>query len=317
MISLSGIIVILARGTVRGRRLQFAASIKSHEGRSPAQETNEVLRPTQKSVQAIRSRAALVSQWMGQARAGIAGGGAGLKSRLGSAVPRRRHLAALRHKAASGSRAGWQGLRGSFRRNKESERSEPNLDTLFAEDEARGITLRVIDTAPAKEPVPAAPLPALRQNHTAPAKKKLSPLQRAQAALQSKDFQHAENILVDYIVHHTKDTKAYMLLGRVAMAKANWDECMEIFEQVMLLRPEEPGAQAGLGIAAYHLGRYSKALPALQRAHEEDPQNLTVLTDLFAIAKKMDNPALQRSIQSKLQELESAPSATDPVGLRS
>jgi tetratricopeptide (TPR) repeat protein len=170
----------------------------------------------------------------------------------------------------------------------------------------------VIDTAP---PAPA-PRAELRQNHTATntkKKRKLTPLQRAQVALDSREYQHAEDILVDYIVQHTKDTKAYMLLGNIAMARSEWAECVEIFEQVMRLRPEEPGAQAGLGIAAYNLGRYAKALPALQRAHEEDPTNLTVLNDLLAIAKRMDNAALQHSIQVKLEGLETS-AATRPVG---
>jgi tetratricopeptide (TPR) repeat protein len=292
MVSLSGIIVIAARGIARSRRTEFAASIKSAEGAARVSQTNEVLRPTQKSVQAIRSRAALASQWLGQA---------GSLARRAAPSPGR--LRSWTRAVGERTRSAGQWVRTRFRRQGVESPEEPDIDALLAPIERPAITTRVVDTAPAREvkPVLGQPLAALRRNH-AP-KKKISPLQRAQAALQDKDYQHAEDILVDYIVHHTKDAKAYMLLGNVAMAKANWSEGVEIFEQVVALRPHEPGAQAGLGIAAYNLGRYGRALQALQRAHEEDPTDLTVLTDLLAIAKKMDNPALQRSIQAKLREI--------------
>ncbi len=283
LLSLSGIIIIVSRGVFRGRRLQFATSIKADTGAAPARATNDVLRPNQKSVQAIRSRATLVQQWLGQAGMLLRQGVVRLKPAFGAAVG-----------------GAWHSVRRvRLPRRTRAVPTEPNIDALFASPaESATFTTRVVDTTPKVTAVLSRPVHG--------PKKKATPLQRAQTALQEKDYQHAEDILVDYIVHHTKDTKAYMLLGHVAMAKANWGECLEIFEQVMALKPGEPGAQAGLGIAAYNLGRYAKALPALQRAHEEDPTNRLVLADLLSIAQKMDNPALQRSINTKLAALESS-----------
>lgn len=309
MVSLSGIIVIMARGLARMRRAQFTQSIQSVRQSSLRTETNEVLRPAQKSVQAIRSRAALVRQGLGRSRAGLV-----WLLRRGAGVGAAGADAAIQKSRVVG-RFLWQAARRGVRRTPSPAPVEPNLDTLFGRPPAPTIKTQVVDTSPpAASPSPVGQPTFHRQLKP---KKKLTALQRAQQALQERNYQRAEDILVDHIVQHTKDTKAYMLLGRVATAKANWQEAVEIFEQVVMIQPHEPGAQAGLGIAAYNCGRYSRALQALQRAHEEDPTNLVLLNDLLAIAQKMDNPPLQRSIRSKLRELASAETSPNQVGQQS
>ncbi len=304
----------MARGLTRMRRATFSQSIKAAETTSFATHASEVLQPTQKSVQAIRSRAVLVRQWLAQAQGGIKY----VSQRTGGVS--RASVTKVTQGIAPAARSLIQGLRSRLPRRSPIEAQEPDLEALFAlpptETEVAvappAIKTRVVETPVEPKATPTLTLTTFHRAH-APAKKKLSALQRALQALQEKNYQHAEDILVDHIVHHTKDTKAYMLLGRVASARADWQEAMEIYEQVVRWHPEEPGAQAGLGIAAYNCGRYSKALQALQRAHEEDPTNLVVLNDLLGIAQKMDNPALQRSIQTKLREAGAAQSA-HPVG---
>ena len=130
-------------------------------------------------------------------------------------------------------------------------------------------------------------------------------LEQAREALSAHEYQHAEDILVEYIVKHTKDTNAYMLLGEAAVGREDWQEAAEIFEQVITWNPDQPRAYALLGLSACRAGRYSKALQALQRAHEADPEDVNILTDLLSIARKMDNPALQKSISEKINALES------------
>ena len=163
------------------------------------------------------------------------------------------------------------------------------------------ITTRLVTSVaePKVSPTPATPARAPRGR----AAKLESPLEEAQEALSAKEYERAEDILVGYIVKHTKDTDAYMMLGEAALGREDWQEATEIFEQVVSWNPKQAGVHAGLGLAAYRAGRYSMALQALQRAHEFEPENVTILTDLLSIAKKMDIPALQHSINEKLQEL--------------
>lgn len=275
-------IVILSRGVTRLRRATHAAHLQTGL-KAKVSAMSDVLRPAQKSVQAVGSRAAIIRLWFFEALRKFAAGMRHIKPTLARLPNAARRLVQLGRRYLP---------KGKVR--------EPNLETLFSPTEM-AIKTRVVEVAPASPP--AQPAAVLSRPHGPKKKPKLSPLQRAQAALHDKDWQHAEDILVDYIVHHTKDTKAYMLLGRIATAKANWPEAMEIYEQVVSLRPSEPGAQAGLGTAAYNCGRYAKALAALQRAHEADPTNMAVLKNLLDIAHKMDNPALQHSIDVKLQDL--------------
>lgn len=134
-------------------------------------------------------------------------------------------------------------------------------------------------------------------------KKKMSVLEEARLALAEADYGRAEDILVNHIVEHTKDTGAYLLLGKAAMGRQAWTEAIEIYEQVMAWNENQKGVWADMGHAAYCAGKYTKALPALQRAADEDPTNMQVLEDLMKIARNMDNPALQHAIQEKQARL--------------
>lgn len=157
----------------------------------------------------------------------------------------------------------------------------------------------VIKTRTVKEKMAVVPALIFHKHNTAT----ISELKKAYEALEEAQYNQAENILVPYIVKHSRDVAAYVLLGRVALAKQNWDEAVEIFEQVVALNPKEPGAQASLGFAAYRAGKLSKSLQALQRACEEDPHNKEVLKHLLLLARRMDNRGLQHSIQEKLETL--------------
>ena len=164
-------------------------------------------------------------------------------------------------------------------------------------------TLVTLDEPVKKEPVeaeaeakPKPTLPLLKRKPKAPQR---TALEQATNALGKSEYQKAEDILVEHIVKHTKDTKAYLLLGRVALAREAWDEAIEIYEQVLAWDEAADGAWAGLGSATFAAGHYTKALPALQRAAEADPTNSEVLDKLMTIARNMDNPALQDAIKEK------------------
>ncbi|MDP3996913.1 MAG: tetratricopeptide repeat protein [bacterium] len=140
-----------------------------------------------------------------------------------------------------------------------------------------------------------------------------TPISDAKEAISAHDYQRAEDILIPYIVKNTKDTGAYLLLGQMALERGDWEEAIEIFEQLVNWGLKPKGAYAGLGLAACRAGHFSQAIRALQKAHEEEPENVQILQNLLSIAKKMDNQALQHSIAVKLetlQETATAPSKT-------
>ncbi len=131
-------------------------------------------------------------------------------------------------------------------------------------------------------------------------------LEEARAALGAKQYQRAEDILLPYIVQHSKDANAYMLLCQVALAQSSWDEAYEICEQIERMNADQPGLKAAKGKAAFHTGKMTVALQTLQRAHDDDPENKDILRDLITIAQRMDNPALRESAQEQLSQIEAA-----------
>lgn len=133
---------------------------------------------------------------------------------------------------------------------------------------------------------------------------KKSPLQAAAEALEQLQTKRAEDLLVPYIVKHPKDTAAYMMLGKAAISRHAWTEATEIFEQVIKLKPETEGCYAALGQAALEAGNLTKAIETLQRAHDQNPQNVFVIKCLLQIARRMDNRPMQQSLNLELQQLE-------------
>jgi len=166
----------------------------------------------------------------------------------------------------------------------------------------KGIRTRVISEPENDEKAPSTPK-KLSLISRAKAAKVNSALTEAHEAISAEDYQTAEDLLIEYISGHTKDTKAYLLLGQVCLEREEWSEAMEVFTQVVKLKPGHSEAYTGLGNAALKAGKYTQALQALQRAHEGDPTNRKILDQLMYIAQRMDNPALQHSISEKLSQL--------------
>lgn len=142
---------------------------------------------------------------------------------------------------------------------------------------------------------------------------KMAPLQEAAEALEKQQAKRAEDLLVPYIIKHPRDTNAYMMLGKAAVSRHAWKEATEIFEQVIKLKPDTEGCYAALGQVALEAGNLTKAIETLQRAHDQNPQNITVIKCLLQIAHRMDNWPLQQSLNLELQQLEqSSVPATQP-----
>lgn len=129
------------------------------------------------------------------------------------------------------------------------------------------------------------------------------PLQQAAVCLRKSQFDQAEDILLPYIVQHARDVKAYMLLGRAALGRDDWDEAVEIFQQVRSIDDSIQGLYACLGIAAARAGKMTLAVESLQKARDLEPENITIREELLTIARRTDNSVLERSVTEELREL--------------
>lgn len=131
------------------------------------------------------------------------------------------------------------------------------------------------------------------------------PLEAARVVLQEGKYDRAEDILIPYIVQHSKEAKAYMLLGQSALGQRAWEEAIEIFQQVLKIDETEPGVYVLLGRAAFEARKFTLAIQTLQKAHDEDSTNAEVLEMLLTIAKRMDNKILEKSVRADLANLPS------------
>jgi tetratricopeptide (TPR) repeat protein len=301
--SLGGVILIVARVSLRARRAAFSAAVESAVT-EPSPE--EVLQPSQKSVQAMGSRVALGQKYFMALGRGLGS----MPRRTGSAIAR-------------------VGSKIRLRRARAAELTESTEPLGDEEETASSVSLPSPSAAKPiirsgirlerRETTAASVAETLRRSvkRHAPRPKADSPITAAEQALEAHEYLKAENILVPYIVHHAKDTQAYILLGQAAIGREAWEEAMEIFEQVIQWDADSKGAYASLGYAAYRAGRLTRALQALQRAHEAEPNNDRVLQQLLSIAQRLDNRALQHSISEKLEALtQGEASATERIDAR-
>lgn len=128
-------------------------------------------------------------------------------------------------------------------------------------------------------------------------------LEKSERMIGENNFDEAEDVLVPYIMKHASDTKAYMLLGAASMGKGSWEEAMEIFQQVLKINNEESQAHAQLGHAALQAGKFTVAIQALQRARDNDPENISIREDLLFIARRMDNKVVVKGLLEELEVL--------------
>lgn len=332
VLSLGGVIVILSRVIVRMQRAEVSASVQSAATTRTSHQ--RLFSPSRRGVQAVTSRAVLARQFVQQlgsrashvrtsarkkvnewrpgwevtpAVATTAPGSVSVGSRLGALFSIVRSRA---HHGVTAARS-WR------RERTQIDTSEvvPAVPATIMPIMSRRVTTTANDSPAATATQVVTPRASqaqtthvggitLKRQRQRKVVQKESAIIQARAALDHAAYDQAEDILVPYIVTHTRDTAAYMLLGEAAAGRHDWSEAMEIFEQVVNWNPRQTGVWAGLGTAAYRAGNYTRALQALQRAHESDPTNETILTDLLSIARKMDNPALQHSITEKIQALQ-------------
>lgn len=318
--SLGGIILVVSRIVVRMKRLELSEAIQT-EGQRTTQPAHQLLNPKAGRIKLMQSRLAAAGSSVKQSVASLKD----LPARVRSA----RHEKSLAAEPeaddapATGNiiappRSSWRERLGGVtqklrtvvpRRRRRAVPSAPAHSFIPSATPPPPaappkIQLRHIEEPSATSPAPRVETTAQRlQALVRRQRATTSPVAEAQAALENGNLSQVEDILVPYLVKHPKNTMAYMLLGEVAAKRESWSEAMEIFEQVVRLDAAAPNAYAKLGEAAWHAGRFTRALEALQRAHDVEPENVPVLKHLYKISQRMDNRVLQKSVLERLQAL--------------
>lgn len=270
--SLGGAIYIVSRVILRARRQSLATA----ETLSHSNDLAKLLGPSQKSVHVIKNRLVHAGQIFSQLRQRVA-------RRIVTITP---SLALLQ-----------------------------KVRRLFS------FRARRTENLTQEEPLPVKPVPTLRiveKKLIKPAKKdslteklftkkaKATPLDAARQHLNACRYDSAEKALVPFLVKHPKNTHAYMLLGKVALGRRDWEEASEVFEQVINIKPSTKGCYAALGYANYKAGKLTKALESLKKAHDADPHNIIIIKRLLSIARRLDLRPLQHSLTDQLADLESS-----------
>jgi tetratricopeptide (TPR) repeat protein len=315
--SLSGVIAIIARVMLRLRHThQYEEAIA--QARQETSERIADLTPEQKHLDIKKNRFMLVREELKNL---------GNRSRKVFSHLRLKRLSIRRVK--EGGQAAHQAGRDSFKAALTKVKTFTDSSSTVIKNTAvplvksalpnRRIRLRRIDrtvapagapttpTIPPAEPAVAAPttplMPAIFSVEIKNEFENNTALNAATQALAAAQYAECERIVVPYIVEHARDVRAYLLLGQVAVAKEQWEEATEVFQQVLTLDPDNVEAQAALGYASLRAGHLTQALKMLQRAHEKDPANSGILQNLLIIARRLDNTGLQSSIQAKLAAL--------------
>lgn len=314
--SLGGIILVVSRVLGRIRRRKFSRAIQA-EGSRASEPAQELLNPNESKITLMKSRLAAVGESLKASVRSLKEIPTRLHERRAAKAqqeeekPALRSLAPAQRSEIQPPRSSWreqllnssrnisQRLRQAISR-RASAAARPPVPTPSKAQEIPRVSLRRTDVeSPAAKPrteTTAQRLQAFVKKQRATT----SPVEEAQAATKAGNLDRAEDILVPYIAQHPHNTQAYMTLGDVALAQHSWDEAVEIFEQVLRLDKETPSAYAKLGEACLGSGRVTRALEALQRAHDLEEENVTILKQLLNIARHTDNQVLQKSVVQKL-----------------
>lgn len=322
--SFGGITVIISRVVVRVQRDRLSAELKAHAASSRPVTEDDLLRSNSSKVSVVANRLLLVPGMMRS----VADSAKGLLQR------RKQNAAHAAQATATALRSGVQqssrltsGVRSLAERGKErlairrqatapEEIESVEVKTPSATQPMRAdkVSIRRVNVSEEKEvseqkSQDTSVAKLLRRKKPAP----VDPLGRAAACLKQSQYDQAEDILLPYIVRHAKDVKAYMLLGRAAMGRADWDEAIEIFQQVKSIDETTPRLHASLGAAAVKAGRMTLAVECLQKARDLEPANVAVRKLLLTIARRTDNSVLEKSVREELRELrqEQAPAKAE------
>ncbi len=100
-----------------------------------------------------------------------------------------------------------------------------------------------------------------------------TPVERAEKALDNKDFQEAVNILTPYVATNADDTAAWFDLAFAATALGDKSKAEEAYQKALALDPKLFPAQLNLAVLLTGVNRPQDALPHLAAAVELKPDH--------------------------------------------
>jgi tetratricopeptide (TPR) repeat protein len=100
-----------------------------------------------------------------------------------------------------------------------------------------------------------------------------TPVERAEKALDNKDYQEAANILTPYVASTTDDTAAWFDLAFAATALGDKSKAEEAYNKAIALNPKLFPAQLNLAVLLSGQDRQKDALPHLAAAIELKPEH--------------------------------------------
>ena len=94
------------------------------------------------------------------------------------------------------------------------------------------------------------------------------------ASLSNMDLPNAEKYAQAAIGKYPGSSDAWELLASVEVKLAQWQRAKDAFQQVLLLKPEEPDALLGFGHCELELKQYQNAIDTLNRLLQRDPTKI-------------------------------------------
>lgn len=336
LFSFAGVIVVVSRTMIRVRAHEVSAEIQASVMSDEPVHAASIIGPNKENVHIVRNRLVHAFQIMGKSIRGI---GPAIAARMHTMkenrkqqkiekqeakmkVVEQKELPKEEKKQKSEVRAkGIQLPEVSIQEHMENFASKGREAFAKIGSGMQSARAKMIARIPARAPqqqAPAIASPIIRLVHQEPAaeqkkgivaqmmqrSKEETPLEKALRMIEENNFDEAEDILIPYIMKHASDTKAYMLLGKAAVGKGSWEDAMEIFQQVVKMNNNEEGVHAQLGHAAIQVGKFTLAMQELQRARDNDPENIGIREDLLFIARRMDNKVLEKGVLEELAALQ-------------
>lgn len=320
--SFGGIIVIISRVVVRVQRQRLSEELKAHAvAAAESTPSEDLLRSRGSRISMVTNRLFFVPRMAASVAQGMKGfaqrrklsatkaAGAGVQA-LRSGVTKTGQLTSGVRTLTGRSRETLQALR-DRRQKTVQEKAEAPVPPVDSQ-EAQPARVRRIELPQTNTGTGDQKMPASRMRKMLSRKPDDDPLKQAAVCLKESQYDKAEDILLPYIVRHSRDTNAYMLLGRSALGRGDWTEAIEIFQQVRAIDEKTSRLFSSLGTAAFKAGRFTLAVEALQKARDFEPNNISVREQLLKIAQRMDNEVLRRSVQEELGELRQQHTAAEP-----
>jgi arylsulfatase A-like enzyme/Tfp pilus assembly protein PilF len=127
-------------------------------------------------------------------------------------------------------------------------------------------------------------------------------LVEARLALTAGNLELAETLLGEALAGDAGVAETYSLIGRVRLARGEYDEAVAVFEQGLGLKPNSFALSMGLATAMLRAGRTDDSLEVVARAAEQRPDEAWPMLVLGSFARQAGRlDAAERALQRALE----------------